>query len=148
MCLCVDFCQQSRFVRRSRICWHTNANTSENTSVSCTCDISAFFKQCPKYTPLEQINITLPTVSDMLKVQYFQDTIFDALYHQLDIVQYNKYIKRMFSNYLYVTHKGKIYQIMLKPQSETTEPCSLICPMAIKADFLCVFRNIDILNID
>ena len=94
------------------------------------------------------MNITLPTVSDMLKVQYFQDSIFDALYHQLDIVQYNKYIKRMFSNYLYVTHKGKIYQMMLNPQGETTEPCSLIYPMAIKADFLCVFRNIDILNVD
>ena len=110
--------------------------------------ISAFFKQCPKYTPLEQMNITLPTVSDMLKVQYFQDTIFDALYHQLDIEQYNKYIKRMFSNYLYVTHKGKIYQMMLNSQGETTEPFSLIYPMAIKADFLCVFRHIDILNID
>ena len=106
--------------------------------------IKAFFKQCPGYEPLLNLDVTFPTVSDMLKIQANSAHIFDGLEEvSEDKDRFDQFVKRMFRNYIYVRHSnGRIYQMRISEEGEGNEDIRV--PVAtIDGDFLCVFRHVD-----
>ena len=106
--------------------------------------VSAFFKQCPGYKEFLNLDITMPTASDMLKIQKFSNEIFDSLEVVADQEKFKEFIDRLFNNYIYVRHTNKkIYQMKIS-KNEDEQPDIQIPSADISADFLCVFRNVDI----
>lgn len=104
--------------------------------------VSAFFKQCPAYNDLLKLNIEMPTVSDMLTIQNNYHTIFESLQVCSDKNKYDNYIERLLNTYIYVTHKDKIYMMLINPE---TKDANVVYPDGyISADFLCVFRRLSL----
>ena len=106
--------------------------------------VSAFFRQCPAYNDLLKLNIEMPTVSDMLTIENNYPDIFESLRVCSDVNKYNDYISRLLNTYIYVTHKGKIYMMLIKPE---TKEHSVVYPDGfITADFLCIFRKLNLIK--
>jgi hypothetical protein len=106
--------------------------------------VSAFFKQCPGYEELLKLEITMPTASDMMKIQKFSDEIFSSLRVVTEPEKYQQFVDRMFDNYIYVRHTNKrIYQMKISRDADA-QPDIRIPEAKISGDFMCVFRNVDI----
>ena len=107
----------------------------------------AFFKQCPGYEDLLKLDITFPTVSDMLKVHEHSPEIFNTLRMLTkDTEKFEEYYKRMFDNYIYVRHtNNRIYEMKLTRDKDVT-PIVIIPDACVSGDFLCVFRHVDAFN--
>lgn len=106
--------------------------------------VSAFFRQCPGYEALLNLDISLPTVSDMLKIQKFSGEMFSSLKAVSEPDKYAQFIRRLFQNYIYVRHSNKkIYQMKISENPEG-KPDVRVPEAFISADFICVFRNVDI----
>lgn len=106
--------------------------------------VRAFFKQCPEYDDLLEMNIEMPSVADMMIVHQNLHTIFSALRVCADEDKFNEYFKRLYNSFIYVTHKHKIYQ--MKITADVDEKPVILYPEPKVADFMCVFRNIKIFN--
>lgn len=107
--------------------------------------VSAFFKQCPGYEDLLSLDITMPTIDDMVKIQKNSDTIFDSLRAVTEPERFVPFIERLFGSFIYVRHTNKkIYQMKISPDNPDAQPDIRIPDAAIPADFLCVFRRVDV----
>lgn len=109
--------------------------------------VKAFFRQCPGYEALLKLQITMPTVSDMLKVQQNAPDIFNTLQVlSKDDEKFDEYIARMYRNYIYVRHdNGRIYQMNINEDPEG-RPAVIIPSAGVEGDFMCVFRHVDAFN--
>lgn len=106
--------------------------------------VGAFFKQCPGYEKLLNLTIEMPTASDMLKIQKFSDEIFRALRVVTEPEKYQQFVDRIFNNYIYVRHTNKrIYQMKINEEPDA-QPDIRIPEACIDADFMCVFRSVDV----
>lgn len=107
--------------------------------------VKKFFQSCPGYQPLLRMTITMPTVTDMIKVQEHFDDIFRTLSMTCDKNVFWKFRERLYNNFIFVKHKTKMYQMRI--QEDPEQKPEVVIPMAsIPIDFLCVFRNIDVFH--
>lgn len=103
--------------------------------------VSAFFKQCPSYQDLLKLDIEMPDVDDMKKIHADKEQeIFDNLKICTDDDSFNSFYKRLRNNYFYVMHKGLMYQMKIQED----EDVDIIIPDAINAEFLCVFKHVNL----
>lgn len=103
--------------------------------------VSAFFKQCPGYADLLKLDITMPTLDNIYTVYDNKDTIFEEIRKCTDVKIFNSFVSRIFSNYIYVTHKDLMYMVKYVDGSDKHE---IIIPDMKRADFLCVFKNVNL----
>lgn len=103
--------------------------------------VSAFFKQCPGYEDLLKLDITMPTLDNLYTIYQNKDTIFDEIRKCSDSNNLKTFLSRLFNNYLYATHKELMYMVKYVDGSDKPE---IIIPDAKRADFLCVFRNVNL----
>ena len=109
--------------------------------------VKAFFRQLPGYEQFLKLQIGLPTVADMMKVQQNSPEIFDTL-RQLsrDKERFIEYYKRLHNNYIYVRHdNGRIYEMSIGEKADD-KPSVIIPHAAVNGDFLCMFRHVDVFN--
>ena len=107
--------------------------------------VSAFFKQCPGYEELLNLEITMPTVDDMVKIQKNSEAIFNSLRVVTEPDKFVPFFNRLFDNFIYVRHTNKkIYQMKINRDDPEGSPDIRIPDANIPADFLCVFRKVDV----
>lgn len=102
--------------------------------------VRAFFKQCPSYEELLNLEITMPEVSEMSMIQETAD-FFRNLKRCTDMEPMTAFLERFYDNYIYVTHENKIY--MMKLNQNKDEKADIIIPDVYPGDFLCVFRHVN-----
>lgn len=107
--------------------------------------VSAFFKRCPGYEDLLKLEITMPTIDDMVKVQKNSEAIFDSLRAVTSPDEFVPFFNRLFENFIYVRHTNKkIYQMKINMENPDAQPDIRIPDATIPTDFLCVFRKVDV----
>lgn len=104
--------------------------------------VSAFFKQCPGYEDLLKLDIVMPTLDNIYTVFENKDTIFDEIRKCSDVKNLNNFIKRLFNNYIYATHKDLMYMVKHRDNDKP----EIIIPDVKSADFLCVFKDVDMFS--
>ena len=109
--------------------------------------VKAFFRQLPGYEALSRLDITMPTVSDMLKIQEHSPAIFTTLRTLTrEPERFEEYFRRIFDNYIFVRHTNKrIYEMKLSREPEG-KPDVIIPTAFVHGDFMCVFRHVDAFN--
>jgi hypothetical protein len=109
--------------------------------------VKAFFKQLPGYEALSHLEITMPTVSDMLKIQEHSQQIFTTLRMLTkEPERFEEYYKRIFDGYIFVRHtNGRIYEMALSKEPDN-QPDVIIPTAFVRGDFMCVFRHVDAFN--
>ena len=107
--------------------------------------VSAFFKKCPGYEDLLNLEITMPTIDDMVKIQKNAEQIFDSLRVVTTPDEFVPFFNRLFDNFIYVRHTNKkIYQMRINMDNPDAQPDIRVPAADIKTDFLCVFRKVDV----
>lgn len=102
--------------------------------------VSAFFKQCPGYQDLLKLDISMPDTDELKTIHANRETLFDNIRLCSDQKSLTKYIHRLYNNYIYAVHNNLIYQMKIDTESDV----DIQLPDVRPAEFLCVFKNIDL----
>lgn len=102
--------------------------------------VSAFFKQCPAYEDLLNLEITMPEVSELRMIHDNPD-FFHNLEQCTDTKNMLDFKKRLYENHIYATHNNRIY--MMKISDNPDKEPEIIIPDTYPGDFLCVFRHVN-----